>query len=59
VLKVSGSGEVLQLLEDPQGEVASAVTAAVEHRGRLLLGNLHQDYVALMDLQAAAKGKKQ
>ena len=40
------------------GEVVSAVTSAVEvGSGKLLLGNLHQRYLAVLDLQALASGQ--
>lgn len=49
VLKISGEGEVLQVLRDPLGQAAAAVSSVTEHEGRLYLGGLH-DHVTVFDL---------
>jgi len=51
VVKVSAEGAVLEVLMDPSGEVVSTVSAVSEHAGRLYLGNLAGDSVAVVDLQ--------
>jgi len=50
VVKVSAEGAVLEVLMDPSGEVVSTVSAVSEHAGRLYLGNLAGDSVAVVDL---------
>ncbi|KAF8061129.1 Apmap [Scenedesmus sp. PABB004] len=51
VAKVDGgSGRVLDWLMDPDGTHVSTVSAALEHGGRLFLGNLAGDYVSYVDL---------
>lgn len=57
VVKVSPSGEVLQVLMDPTGERVSHVSCATEHSGRLFLGNLAKDYVSVLDLPDAGNGQ--
>ena len=46
VLKISPSGEILDVLMDPNGEAASTVSAVTEHGGQLFMGNLQGDYVS-------------
>lgn len=50
--QISGSGEVLDLLHDPQGSHVAYVSAVSEAGGRLFIGNLVQDYVSVIDLKA-------
>lgn len=49
-VKVSPSGQVLQVVDDLSGEVVSGVTAVTESEGRLLLGNLHHNYISCVDM---------
>lgn len=55
-LQVSGeTGAVLDWLMDPTGKHVSSVSAALEHDGKLFLGNLAGDYVSYVDLTAATR----
>jgi hypothetical protein len=50
------TGAVLDFLMDPDGTVVASVSAALEARGLLLLGNLAGDHVSYLDLaQDAAR----
>lgn len=49
-MQVSPSGEVLQVLMDPDGSRVSHVSCVTEHDGRLFIGNLAKDYVSVLDL---------
>jgi hypothetical protein len=51
VLRVDGSGNVVQTLGDPQGERVWGVTSAVEAGGRLFMGSLHSQGIPVLDLQ--------
>ena len=48
--QVSPTGEVLQVLMDPDGSAVSHVSSVREHDGHLFLGNLAKDYVSVLDL---------
>lgn len=55
VLKVSGDGEVLQVLQDPKGTTIAGISGVVEvvsqdGRRRLYMGHLSRDYVSFIDL---------
>ena len=52
VVKISGDGEVVDFLMDPDGSAVSTVSAVTETQdGRqLLVGNLGGDYVSVYDL---------
>ena len=50
VVKVSSSGEVLDVLLDPNGDAISTISAVSEHGGRLYFGNLGGDSVAVLQL---------
>ena len=54
VLKIDGNGKVLQTLMDPDGSVASTTSAATQSAdgSRLYLGNLDDDFITSVDLQA-------
>jgi hypothetical protein len=41
-----------QVLMDPSGGTVATTSAAVEHEGRLFLGNLGGDYVSVLDLRS-------
>jgi glutaredoxin 3 len=59
-MKVSGeSGAVLDWMMDPTGTHISSVSAALEHDGKLFLGNLAGDYVSYVDLQKDQQKQKQ
>lgn len=49
---MSGDGQVLDFLMDPNGEHVSSISAAVEHEGCLFMGNLAGDFVSYVDLGA-------
>ena len=51
VLKVSGKGEVLQVLQDRVGRKISGISGVVEAGGRLYMGHLAKDYVSYIDLE--------
>lgn len=50
VLEVDAEGRPLRSLQDPDGEVISNVTSAIERDGRLWLGNLDGQGVAVVTL---------
>ena len=47
ICQVDASGRILRALHDPTGEGARTVTAVTEHAGRLYLGSLAKDLLAL------------
>lgn len=49
-LQVSPKGKVLQSLHDPSGNI-SMITAVTEYAGKLYMGHLHRDYIAVLDLK--------
>ncbi|GFR47987.1 hypothetical protein Agub_g9811, partial [Astrephomene gubernaculifera] len=51
VLKVSPTGQPLQLLMDPDGSTVAHVSSVNEHNGRLYFGNVKDNYVSYMDLK--------
>ena len=51
VVKVSSSGEVLEVLMDVHSTTVATVSAVTEHRGKLFLGNLGGSFVSVYDLQ--------
>ncbi len=53
VMKISAEGTLLEALADPTGATVGSVTHALEHDGRLFLGNLH-DEVGVLKLGEAA-----
>lgn len=55
VLKISGEGEVVQKLMDPEGGFISSVASVYEHDGHLFLGNLEGDYISAFDLALLKK----
>jgi hypothetical protein len=42
--------QVLRFLMDENGTTVSSVTSAVEHDGKLYLGNVHSTYAAVLTL---------
>jgi sugar lactone lactonase YvrE len=57
VVKVSPDGrQVLKVFMDPDGSVVSHVSSVTEHGGALYVGNLHGDYVSVLDLKDTAPG---
>ncbi|WIA23563.1 hypothetical protein OEZ85_000288 [Tetradesmus obliquus] len=55
VVKISGNdGSVLDFLMDPTGSHVSTVSAALEHGGKLFLGNLAGNHVSYVDLAGNA-----
>ncbi|KAI8467567.1 MAG: strictosidine synthase [Monoraphidium minutum] len=52
VVKISGDGEILDLLHDPDGSRVACISAVSEVGGRLFIGNLVEDYVSVLDLKA-------
>jgi hypothetical protein len=54
LLKVDGSGKIVQVLGDKRGAVVSRVTSVFESEdGRLFLGSLHKRGVPVVDLTGA------
>eukprot|EP00879_Flechtneria_rotunda_P024440 GHRR01025910.1.p1 GENE.GHRR01025910.1~~GHRR01025910.1.p1 ORF type:complete len:118 (+),score=26.80 GHRR01025910.1:279-632(+) len=52
-LQVSGAdGAVLDWLMDPKGTHVSSVSAALEHDGKLFLGNLAGNYISYVQLNS-------
>lgn len=51
VLKLSVAGAVEEVLLDLGGERVATVSAAVEHDGKLFLGNLGGDFVSVLSLE--------
>lgn len=51
--QISGDGEILDLLHDPDGSRVAFISAVSESGGRLFIGNLVEDYVSVLDLAAA------
>jgi hypothetical protein len=50
-LQVSGeNGAIMDFLMDPTGSHVSHISAALEHDGKLFLGNLAGNYVSYVDL---------
>ncbi|GAB2285626.1 cohesin loading factor Ssl3 [Dionaea muscipula] len=54
VAKYSPEGELLQVLEDLDGKVVRAVSEVDEHDGKLWMGSVLMNFIAVYDLAAAA-----
>lgn len=50
VLKVSGDGQVLQVLQDADGSHITGISGVMEAGGRLYMGHLSQRYVSYINL---------
>lgn len=50
VLRLDGSGAIVQALGDPSGQHVAGVTSAVEAGGRLFLGSIAADGVPVVDV---------
>jgi Strictosidine synthase len=50
VIHVSPSGEILEIVLDPNGSMVSTVSAVTEHNGKLFMGNLGGNFVSIVDL---------
>jgi hypothetical protein len=50
--QITGDGEIVDFLHDPDGSRVAFVSAVSESKGRLFVGNLVQDYVSVLDLAA-------
>lgn len=53
LVQISGDGEVLNFLVDPDAKTIGAITAAVEHKGWLYMGSLANNFVGVIDLSKA------
>lgn len=51
--QVSPTGEVLQMMMDPDGSYITHISSATEHQGRLYFGNLVKDYVSYLTIPEA------
>lgn len=51
VLALDQDGRIVRSLQDPEGQTVTNVTSVKEHQGRLYLGSLFQDQVAVVKLQ--------
>jgi len=49
-VRLSPTGEPVEVLMDPDGSHVSTVSAVTEHQGRLFLGNLGGDFVSVLKL---------
>lgn len=50
VLKVSGEGQVLQVLQDADGSHVNGISGVMEAGGRLYMGHLSQRYISYINL---------
>lgn len=51
VLAIDQNGKIVRSLQDPEGKKVTNVTSVKEYQGRLYLGSLHQDQIAIIDLK--------
>ncbi|KAJ4834717.1 hypothetical protein Tsubulata_007672 [Turnera subulata] len=52
VVNVGADGKIIRRLDDPDGKVISAVTAALQHEDYLYLGNLNSNFIGKLPLKS-------